>query len=208
MNLLVRGLVGYVVLQVQSAYFRQVAVHPGGIKGKLLPAYPGKIDVVFAVGVGAVLLVSYIVGFGALETDFLYVYVVKFRGLVVLNQVLELRVIIVQRVFFHQVNVAVANGYETLGVHFAEIAQLDFVRLLIRGQADGAGWVLKAVLAVVLHILNDEGRAKLLKHFQQLFDFFLVNGEFLVPVVNPLVVLVEGEGVGLLFPGQGLYGIG
>ena len=61
-------------------------------------------------------------------------------------------------------------------------------------------------MPVILHILDDEGDAKGFKAFQEPFDLFRVHGEGRVLVVEPgILLLVEGQGFLLVFPGKGGY---
>ena len=205
-QLLVGGVVGHIVGQLQGLEGAQVPLHQAGVQGQALPVLLGEVDVVLAVGQAAVLLpgngVVLFPGKGQAGD------LSPVRYLVVGDQAAEIGIIHVQGVADRQVHVAVPGGDIPLLVHVAVVAQLDGIALLLRGQLDGAGGVVQTVLGVVLHVGDDKGRAEGLKLPQQLLDLLPVHREGLVIVVEPAVAVpVEGQGLPLVFPGQGLDGI-
>ena len=124
------------------------------------------------------------------------------------DEVAEDHLIGVYGVVLDQVHVPVADGDIALGIHAAEIAQLDLIAFVGGGDVDGALRVVQAVLAVVGDVLDDEGGAQGLELLQETGDLLLVHGEGLVIVIDPLLILVEGQGLVVIAPGEGLHGVG
>jgi len=122
---------------------------------------------------------------------------------VVFYHVLQGDFIELHRVAGHQVYIAVTQGEVALGIHLAEIPQLYLVAVLPGLDVDGAAGLVKAVLAVVLHVLYGKGGSQVFKDPQQLVDFILAHREAVVIVVAPAPVLVEGQALIVVLPAEG-----
>ena len=132
---------------------------------------------------------------------------VKVRHFIMGNHIAEDGVKLSQRVVLNQVDVAVPDGDIPLGIHLAEISQLDLIGLFLRGQVNGTHGVVQPILPIVLHTLNDKSRAEGLELLQQFVDLVLAHRKLLVPVIKPCLIPMERQSFALVFPGEGLNGV-
>ena len=138
----------------------------------------------------------------AFETDFLHG--IKGRSLIVVDHIAQRCIEIIQRVSSCQIDIAVPEGNIALGVHCAEVAELDFIIRVTGGKAYGADRIVQSVLAVIRHIFDCKRRAERFEYAQKLIDLVFIDRESLVCVVNPGFILMECKGFRIIFPRQRL----
>ena len=204
-QLLPGRVIGHIVGQRQAGDAAEVALHARGVERQHGVVLRGEIHVLAAIGVGAVLgicLIGDLVAVRAVKAD--AVHLAEVRGFVVIDHIAQRGVEIVQRVGHRQIDLAVPERYIPLGIHSAVIAQTDLIIRIRGGQIDRADRVVQPVLALIGHILDDKRRAEGRKHIEQLVYLVLAYREGRVPVIDPAVLFVKGERLGLVFPGKRL----
>jgi len=121
-----------------------------------------------------------------------------------LDHVLQRGIKLIQRVNFCQIHVAVPDGNIAFLVHVAKIAQFNLIGLILRGKMDGAHRIVQTVHAVIGDLFNDEGHAKRFELLQHFVDGILIHRECLIFIIEPGLVLMEGQRGLSALPTQGL----
>ena len=195
------GRVGLVVGAVQVLQRRHEVLHLAGGKG-LVAAVIVQIILV-GVGVGQVLIGVVLHREGALPGGHDGIQRVVVGDGVLAHQVVPVGGDILLGVIVHQVDRAVPQGQVALFVHGGVVAHLQGGGAVRTGEGDGAGGIVQPVLAVVLHILNDEAGVDALEMVQEVTHLVLVDGEVGVRGILPGVVFLhEVERAAVLGPGN------
>ena len=92
-----------------------------------------------------------------------------------------------------QIYLAIPDRDIPLLVHFAEVTKLNGIAFLTCGNMDRTDRLVKAVLSVVLYIVNGKCSRKGCKLFQQVIDLFLVHREGVIIVIDPRFVFGKGK---------------
>ena len=180
------GAVAHVVCQIETSERRQPFVD--GIRvqrGPICEVHVVRADACTALVIGDG------IRFLAGECDLLHR--VKFRDGIIKNHIPQDGIKFIQRVVADKICLAVTDGNIPLLVHFAEVTELDGIAFLVCGNMDRTDRLVKAVLSVVLYIVNGKCSRKGCKLFQQVIDLFLVHGEGVILVVDPRFVFGKGE---------------
>ena len=180
----------------------QVILYPPSVQRERLSIPLGKVNVLLAPACGAVLLIGDCIVLHPVKPQ--PGHLIQLRDVVVVYHVAEPRVKLVQGVAGGQIHLSIPNGHISLGIHGAEVAEQYLVVLLPGAQCNGAYWVIQAVLARILHLLNDEGRREGLERLQQLAYLFSVHGERLISIIEPVPIPVKRQCLPLIGPGEGL----
>lgn len=144
-----RYIVIHIIVQIQVSYGIQVTLDPGRIQRQTLFPLLHEIDILFQIAIGAVLLIDdplRLFSGKAYPSDFF-----QFRYLIMFDHIADLYFKLLQRIFFHQVGITVPDGYIPLGIHGAEIAQLDLIIFLFRFHTDGTYRGVQAILPEIFH---------------------------------------------------------
>ena len=178
---LLSSMIGHIVVGGQVADIMQVILYPPSVQRERLSIPLGKVNVLLAPACGAVLLIGDCIVLHPVKPQ--PGHLIQLRDVVVVYHVAEPRVKLVQGVAGGQIHLSIPNGHISLGIHGAEVAEQYLVVLLPGAQCNGAYWVIQAVLARILHLLNDEGRREGLERLQQLAYLFSVHGERLISII-------------------------
>ena len=163
-QIILRYIIIYIIFQIQISYDIQVVLYSGRIQRQMLFPLLHEIDILFQIAIGAVLLIDdpfRLFSGKAYSSNFF-----QFRYFIMFDHIADLYFKLLQRIFFHQVGIAVPDGYIPLGIHGAEIAQLDLIIFLFRFHTDGTYRGVQAILPEIFHFFYYKGNAKLLKQSQ------------------------------------------